>query len=159
MIRSIGMHTRYVLHVGAAVALAAVFFFCGDGICFAGHIEDLCHQKTDSNAAYRQCVATETEVRIAPMVTAGLFKACGRDGGCIYRLVFDKSRNSYESPDFSISYSTAENGRRITIRATKGAVSTFFQCGTCNYLEYESGPILEADVKSAGNDTILLSVR
>lgn len=145
--------------ISSALMLAGILSLYGGGICFAGQVEDLCREKTDNNADYRQCLSTETEVRMAPMVKAGLFKACRREGGCIYRQVYDKDRNSYESPHFSISYGPADNGRRITIRAAQGAVSTFFQCGTCNFLEHESGPIPEADIKPAGNETIILSVR
>jgi hypothetical protein len=127
-------------------------------------IEETCAKQWDtdpdfSNSKYRDCVERATKTQGAQLKQ----KACGPKS-CFYRLsrirgdrvegIF-QGNAEFEGFGYNVEYKPADYGRTIIITDPTGAVTEFGQCGTCNGLDYDHGPLKSASLRYDGNELIL----
>jgi hypothetical protein len=118
----------------------------------ADTLRERCARITNDNAEYKNCIADATNEE------TGFFKekACS-ENSCIYKLacVKEKSGSICRGTGFTVTYRSANNGRDISIQDPSGKITKMFQCGTCSWLDYESGPLKNAEIRLAGSNIIL----
>lgn len=134
-----------------SVMLAAICLF-GSPALAGDSIKDRCSRITDNNAEYGNCINRLSERESKDLV----YKLCNGES-CIFRLACDSEAVCVGS-GFRVTYETAPAGNDITIRDPRKRVTKMFQCGTCKWLDYESGPLKDADIKMSGKSSIILEV-
>jgi uncharacterized protein len=127
-------------------------------------IEETCAKQWDtdpnfSNSKYKDCVEQATRTQGAQLKQ----KACGRTS-CFYRLsrirgdrvegIFQGDAE-FEGFGYRVEYKSADYGRNIFITDPTGAVTEFGQCGTCNGMDYDQGPLKSASLRYDGNELII----
>ena len=118
----------------------------------ADSIKDRCARITQDNASYGNCINRLSEQESRDLA----YKLCNGDT-CIFRLACDDNGTCVGS-GFRVTYVPSNSGRDITIRDPRKRVTSMSQCGTCKWLDYESGPLKGADIKMAGKGSIILEV-
>jgi uncharacterized protein len=127
----------------------------------AQSIEDFCLKKWDSdpdfsNSKYKQCIVNASEA---------FFKQLGdrlcTANSCFFRLTeaqvdgIGGGESVYQGLGYYLRYKVTDSGREILILDPQGELSVFGQCGTCNGMDYGSGPLTSALVRSDGRDRVL----
>jgi PAN domain len=127
----------------------------------ADSIEGRCAKKWDtekdfSNSDYKACISDMTEARFSQLDGS----TCD-DRACYYRLspvqvdgLTDDS-SVFQGAGYFVRYKPADYGRDILVLDAKGGLTIFGQCGTCNGLEYASGPLSKAMLRAMTRDVIL----
>lgn len=117
----------------------------------AESIKERCGRITDDNASYGNCINRLSTQESKDLV----YKLCNGDT-CIIRLACQGG--TCVGSGFRVTFTSADNGNDISIRDPRKRVTSMFQCGTCKWLDYESGPLKGADIKMSGKGSIVLEV-
>lgn len=121
-------------------------------------MEERCDAATDNNASYNQCLSRETLKVVAEMSRSGIDVICN-GATCVHRVVYDKASDKYLSKELSVEIKPAEAGRDYVIIDAKKRVTTYSQCGTCRFIEYDSGPLVDVTIRRDTDATLMVTVR
>lgn len=113
---------------------------------------EACERISSDNAALRRCIADRTALETSSLEG----KACSTKR-CLIKMSCTELKNvtSCEGSGFKVRFSPIETGTEIQIIDDKGRITNMSRCGTCNDLDYDDGPLTDADIRSAGSSIIL----
>ena len=138
--------------------LPAILLLCWAACAHAETIEERCEAATNDHSAYSRCVAAETSKVTSTLSRAGKDVVC-TGTTCIHRLEYDKAANKYVGKELSVEVKPAETGREWVIVDLKKRTTTYFQCGTCRSIEYDSGPLDDVSIRSDTESALMVTVR
>jgi hypothetical protein len=139
----------------APLVLLPIFLFALTTLpVHAETTREKCERTSRDNAALRRCIAETTTAETTTLVG----KACSARR-CLIKMTCGevKESTSCEGSGYVVKFVRIETGTDIEITDDKGRTTNMSRCGTCNELDYEDGPLRDADIRS-GEGFIVLDV-
>jgi hypothetical protein len=131
----------------AALALAATA-----SSARAETTREACERTSPDNASLRRCMAEKTTSETSSLEG----KACSARRCLIKMACREVGKNTLcGGSGFTVQFEPIETGTEIRITDDKGRITMMSRCGTCNDLDYDSGPLKDADIRYASGFIIL----
>ncbi|CAO4148961.1 hypothetical protein DHODJN_13890 [Methylorubrum extorquens] len=139
--------------------LLPVVTACVAGLIGPASAEDIktrCSRNFTDNVTYSECISREANQDFANLKD----KLCNGKT-CLVRLTCKGGREDVvcSGSSFRVTYSFQNtNGTDITVIDPRGRKSAFFRCGTCTWLDYDTGPLKSLDIKGVDKGVIVLKI-